>query len=367
MDCSAEEARAFLNTPDGTERITRNSPLLKHILEVLRHNEDTPQRSRLIRSLESGTWKAERLQRDTWNVLLADTDVSNRLAAYGLAARFGPERAVIRGLADVNPSVRLGILRALAGRERSLKDGGWPKRLEVLAQSAAPLEADAALIALAAHGFTDIALPLARELSKGTLGTILAHAGRLVENANVAELSLIVELTLSERYHPFAKIAPEVLAALALNWRKVERAQQQSLLAFAVHHSATSVRASAVALAQAARSVDMIKFLLADPSSIVREAAWHCLLEAEPQQLPIDADALLRLLVDARASTDLRIRACGAAKRHQVTEAVNALKEIADDRSETRDGKTLGEAARAALLTLWPESATWINARLERH
>ena len=89
-------------------------------------------------------------------------------------------------------------------------------------------------------------------------------------------------------------------------------------------------------------------------------------LDAKPQEVQIDPDALARLIRDVRADTDLRVTACGVAQCYRLTEVVNALKDIADSQSKTRDRKTtLGEAARATLLMLWPESGAWINSSLE--
>lgn len=224
------------------------------------------------------------------------------------------------------------------------------------------------LLAAAAQGFSDIVFARIDELNPEVLGKVLSHAPRLITGSDRFQLARLIEMTLNERFVPFQTIAPSVITSLAGVWSQINIWQQERLLAFAVHHATASVRAAAIALAKASRNIDVVKFLLADPKDEVLEAAWKYLLEAKPQEVQIDPDALKRLILDARANTDLRVTACGVAQCHQLIEVINALKDIADSESKTRDGKTtLGKAARVALLTLWPESSAWISSRLEEN
>jgi hypothetical protein len=364
--CSAEQARAFLTTnEDGIDRVTREPSLLCHVLQVLASNDDASLRAQLIMALSG--WKAERLGPSHWASLLADADNLNRATAYRLAAEFGPEDDAMRGLVDPSLTARTKTLEGLIKRSRTVVGLAWKEQLKTLASSEDSTIATLALIAAAAHGFADIALNRISELDPVVLGNILKRVDRFIENALSTHLAAIVDVTLTERFAPFDNIAPHVITILAGS--RIDTELRGRLQAFAVNHASGQVRAAAVALAKTSRNTDVVKFLLADSAAVVREAAWTYLLEADPGSVPIDPDALGRLILDERAHVDLRVKACCIASRHQVIEAVNPLKSIADSQLKARAHgvETLGGAARAALLILWPESGAWINSRLDEY
>jgi len=358
--------------------ILQDRALVRRALELLAASGDFTNRSLLVHAILDV--HARNFDRATWLALLADKDVDNRAFVSRLAVQVAPFEIAGRGLTDPEELVQRATLEALVAHPRLDEAAGWAPLLhEHVTRSAQPrgdVRAPVtALIAAASLGLVEVALLAYNELPPDQLGKVLAHASAFLPNASVPILADIVQATLSESYAPFDVIAPDVLRSLAKRWSALDENQRDKLVQFALHHKSSSIRSAAVAFAVDAARMDLLQFLLVDPSPNVQESAWKHYLEFAPEEVAVDSDVLGHVIADEKRDTRVRAAACRVAQHHRITHVINALKAVADsDRvvSPERETpyaiaperETLGAIARSALLALWPESAAWIRSTL---